>query len=302
MQKHFLEMKIFNMKNTKISLNLILVFTLLLSTKIAHAEAETNWEQIFSNESVKSQSYLGTQCKFETPAEYRDYLKTQTDPDLKTSHESFTHDLQMLGIQTAPYELMAQKPETKYICYMTANEYLALSLYTGAYYQQINAALRKLDLQQLKNYRLLIKFLIAGLSKIKDYVGVTKRGTNLKSETIGHCKANAAFADRGFLSTSVGAGFGGNYRFVLASKSCKYIASFSRFPDEEEVLCLPGTVFQIGYFEKKPTGTQVVLVEVGQTFNIDDLIQTLEENPELQNPNFGDNLAQSCQPNLNKIE
>lgn len=283
--------------------SLVLFATVILSAQGVFAKASNleakaeNWSQIFADEIGKSKSNLGAQCLYKSDAQYKKAKKAMPlDKDTEISNADFVSDLSKLGIYASQYNFN-QNYETESVCYMTQNEYMALRMYTGSFYTQINSALRNLDLDQIKNYRLVIKFLINALNKLENYVGVTKRGTNLKAETISECQAGAAFADRGFLSTSVGSGFGGNYRFILASSSCKYVAPFSSYPNEEEVLCLPGTVFQIRYYDKNlgNGSTSIILQEAGQRFDIDDLIETLEQHPDVQTPDTGSYWTQSCQ-------
>lgn len=289
---------LYYMKNQKLKNYFVLLLLVLVTAESAQAKApktgEDNWAEIFATEITKSRSNLGQQCLIKTDSAYKTYKKEHADKDLEISNADFVAQMQTVGLYAANYNI-SQYYETSSICYLTQNEYLAIRMYTGAYYQKINSALRSLNLQQIKDYRLLIKFLIAGLNKLENYVGVTKRGTNLKSQLTAHCEAGAAFADRGFMSTSISSGFGGQYRFVLASKSCKYVMPYSSFPNEEEVLCLPGTVFQVRYMNDGPSGKEVILQEVGQRFDIDDLIQSLENHPEAQNPDEANYWSQSCQ-------
>ncbi len=289
-----------NLLKNQVVILLLIVFFVQAGFAKAVKKVEENWPQIFAAEIVKSKSKLGPQCFYKSNAEYQAAKKKPSqDVELQMSYSDYQADLQKNGLHIN-FNNLPQMYETQSICHLTPNEYLAIRIYTASYYRQINTALRELNLAELKKFRLTIKFLMSGLAKLKDYVGVTKRGTSLRSELISGCKADAAFADRGFLSTSVAAGFGGQYRFILASQSCKYVAPFSSFPNEEEVLCRPGTVFQIRYFNQKPNGNEVILQQAGDAaakrLNLEDLIETLENHPEVQNPLTANYWSQSCQP------
>lgn len=296
------------MKNPSFKKCFVLLLILPLFSSAVFAKGakaqqdETDWAAIFSGEIQKAKSHLGLKCLNATGKQSEKILlEKPTDPDLNLTNKEFLDQLQSVGIYAHQYNanVSGLKYGSKELCLITQNEYLAIRIYTGSYYRQINSALRNLDLQSLKNYKILIKFLMSGLNKLENYVGVTKRGSSLKSELTTFCEAGNAFADRGFMSTSVASGFGGEYRFILASATCKYVAPISTYSQEEEVLCLPGTLFQVRYFNDGPAGKEVILQEVegaGQRLNIDDLIKTLEENPETQNPTYENYWSQSCQP------
>jgi hypothetical protein len=297
------------MKNQKLIIFfiLLLVITLTAGTVFAkgkgeNKEEELDWAGIFASEIQKASSYLGLKCLYNSEKQYqKSILEKEIDSDLNITNAEFIGQLQSVGIGASQYNTNVSgfKYDSKELCFITQNEYLAIRLYTGSYYRQINAALRNLDLQSLKSYKVLIKFLMSGLNKLDNFVGVTKRGSILKSELTTFCEAGNAFGDRGFMSTSVASGFSGAYRFVLASATCKYVAPISTYTQEEEVLCLPGTLFQVRYFQDGSAGKEVVLQEVegaGQRLNIDDLIKSLEAHPETQNPNHQNYWAQSCQP------
>ena len=296
------------MKTKKLKYYCVLLSLITFSAGSAFSKAakkqdeEMDWAGLFASEIIKSKSYLGLKCVYNSDKEYQASLKEHAaDKDLNVANADFVAQLQSVGINASQYNHndSGLNYESKELCFLTQNEYVAIRIYTGNYYQQINAALRNLDLQTLKNYRVLIKFLMAGLNKLENYVGVTKRGTNLKSELTTFCEAGNAFGDRGFMSTSVAGGFGGQYRFILASATCKYVAPISSVSSEEEVLCLPGTLFQVRYMNVGAAGKEVIIQEVegaGQRLNIDDLIKTLENNPEAQNPNNENYWAQTCQP------
>lgn len=281
--------------------SLFLFFSLILCFNQAILAAETkepNWSKIYSTEINKSRSDLSLQCALKSDDEYKAFLKKQTDPDLKLSSDQFNKALQKMGIMAPFSNVNSADFETKKVCYLNSSEYSAIQIYTGSYYGIINSALRTLDLKELKTHRLLIKFMLSGLSKLENYQGYVKRGTSLSESRLSHCKPGAVFADRGFLSTSIASGFHGEYKFVIQSKTCKYIAPFSIFQGEEEVLCLPGTVFQIRYLPTKEgySDKKILVEEVAQSFDIDDLIKVLTANPGLQHPEDKELLGQSCQP------
>lgn len=279
----------------------LFLFSLLFASG-ALATQEPDWGTFFITEMKKQSSKLGPQCRFKTETAYRKSIKNKKmDPELDMSSEEFLAYLEKIWIATS-FTSMPAEFETPALCFLTQNEYLAIRIYTASYYQNINSALRKLDLEKLNSYRVLIKFLQSGLNKLENYVGVTKRGTSLDPTSVSNCEAGAVFADRGFLSTSIRSGFGGSYNFVLKSKSCKYVEPFSSVPGEEEVLCLPGTIFHVRYFNRKAFGSDVVLEEIGQQMDIDVLIERLEAQPELQNPAPSEFLGQACQPEHLVIE
>ena len=132
----------------------LFLFVFVTQAGIANAakepEVTENWAEIFAAEIAKSKSNLGPQCLYESDAQYKAAKKNLSqDEDLQISNADFLADLQKNGIGAAYYNI-SQYYETLPVCYMTQNEYLALRMYTGSFYTQINSALRQLNLSELK--------------------------------------------------------------------------------------------------------------------------------------------------------
>jgi hypothetical protein len=232
-----------------------------------------NLPGIYSAAAQKSQSNLGKQCKYESAAEYEESKKAISDPDLLMSDETFKTNIQQLGMGTGEASAIAY--ETKELCFMNFKEYTALRLYTGSLYMMLNSALRGHNKAQIQQYRIVTKFLISALNKLKNYVGYVKRGSTIPADQLAQHQVGAQIVYTGFTSTSIGSGFGGTVRYVIYSHSCKYIAPFSYFQQEEEVLCLPGIRFQIRYRNLQNGVTELLMEEVGQEFDIDQLLKAM---------------------------
>jgi len=278
-----------------------IAISLMMSANVSLASESQEWSEIYRSEMAQQRTHLGLRCVYSSAEQAQQAIEDFGDKQLLMSVQQFHSELAKNGLTPNPSSQFTSQFGTQDLCYMSENEYVALAMYTGNYYQQINAALRSMKIQELKKYRVLIKFILSALSKLKNFEGYVKRGTSLKPEAIGNCQEGALFADRGFLSTSTAGGFGGSFRFLVKPKTCKYIAPLSNYPNEEEVLCLPGTVFQIRYLAKKQENYELIVQEVSQQLDIDDLISVVEKNPSLQNPDSHDFYGNSCQP-INRVD
>ncbi len=228
---------------------------------------------IYAAAAQKGQSNLGKQCKFDSAAEYEAYKKTVSDPDLLMSDEAFKANIQQVGLSSGDPSALAY--ETKDLCFMNFKEYTALRLYTGSLYMMLNNALRNHNKAQVQQYRIVTKFLMSALNKLKNFVGYVKRGSTLPADQLAQHQVGTQIVYTGFTSTSVASGFGGNVRYVIYSRSCKYIAPFSYFQQEEEVLCLPGIRFQIRYRNLQNGVTELLMEETGQEFDVDQALQAM---------------------------
>lgn len=207
---------------------------------------------------------LGKQCLYTTAEQYSAAAEKQTDPELKLSAADFDRSIAFLGESienyTPLYDLsLIEKSE---LCFMTQNEITALMMYSMSAYRKLNVALRDQDSAMLEQFRIYIKTLNSALDKIRNYEGFVKRGAGTNRARFDDHQVGAVVTYPSYTSTSIGHGFGGVARYVIYSKTCKYIAPFSVASAEEEVLCKPGTKFKIVYREDKKTLTHLMMEEV----------------------------------------
>jgi hypothetical protein len=135
------------------------------------------------------------------------------------------------------------------VCGISITESKAISAYTSSFYEPVNRALRTRVL--LSKYLPYIRTLSRAMQKLAPYRGTVLRGTNLEywNQMRMRFRIQRTYQDRAFMSTSRNSPFGAEYRLAVESKTCRYIAPFSVYPNEEEVLCLPSTKFRVKKFD-----------------------------------------------------
>ena len=115
--------------------------------------------------------------------------------------------------------------------------------YTVDGYKPINSALRNGE------YRVEVDDIIEDLLTLEPFEGITYRG--MSKEVFKKSLKGKVFSDKAFLSTSKlrveALAFGGEDRVLLRieGRSGRSVEEISSYPDEEEVLFLPGTKFQV---------------------------------------------------------
>lgn len=129
-------------------------------------------------------------------------------------------------------------------CQLTKEEIAALLFYTGNGYSVLNGALRSHKSSEWDNVILLLN---AALKKLAPYAGHVRRGASLPEKIAGNYQQGSEITETAYTSTSVASGFGGKHQFVIKTKgeNCFYLGKLSMADHEEEVLCLPGTRFEI---------------------------------------------------------
>lgn len=207
---------------------------------------------------------LGKQCLYTTAEDYSVAAAKQTDPELKLSVADFDRSIAFLGESSENYTPLYDTSliEKSELCFMTQNEITALMMYSMSAYRKLNVALRDQDTVMLEQFRIYIKTLNSALDKIKNYEGFVKRGAGTNRDRFDDHQVGAIVTYPSYTSTSIGNGFGGVARYVIYSKTCKYIAPFSVASAEEEVLCKPGTQFKVVYREDKKTLIHLMMEEV----------------------------------------
>ena len=209
---------------------------------------------------LKTQN-LGLQCAYQT----LDEAQAHTDPAiLQLSDAKFDLEIGVLGFQLSELETAYVKKdvETAALCFMSRKEISALVMYSMSVYRKMNAALRAKDEVLLADYQIYRVVLDSALDKIKNFEGYVKRGAKTDLEHYDDHLIGQIVSYPGYTSTSVSRGFAGNVRSLILSKTCKYIAPFSMVPQEEEVLCKPGTNFKVIYRQDLKTLTHLVLEEI----------------------------------------
>ncbi len=147
-------------------------------------------------------------------------------------------------------------------CGMTAAELLALRLYTGSAYGPLNRALRGDDKTraQVKPFA---DVLMAALAKLRAYQGPVSRGANIPPERLALHEVGKIVDNPGFTSSAIlSAGFGDKVKFVIASKTGRYIGSFSNSYGEREVLFPPGRRFKVLKKEEVDGHIEITMEEV----------------------------------------
>ncbi len=145
-------------------------------------------------------------------------------------------------------------------CGLTAAEAYAIRLYTGSSYGWINGALR--SQQPAEKARVFRDVLNSALAKLRPYEGTVRRGANLPPERLAQHQVGAVVTYPGYTSTSVGHGFGQRHRFVIRSKTGRFIDPSSANPGEYEVLFPPGTKFRVLERTENDNRVEFVMEEV----------------------------------------
>jgi hypothetical protein len=114
-------------------------------------------------------------------------------------------------------------------------------------YWAINKALRAQDSEILAEFAPYIRCASSGLNQLEAFVGTVFRGTTLPPEILAVYVAGQSMKERAFTSTSVDIlpEFKGNTEFVIASMRGRPVWTLSEFPNEKEVVFVPGTRFQV---------------------------------------------------------
>ncbi len=244
-----------------------------LSLSDLEGKSDPELAQVFNEKLAENKSNLGKQCLVNNAEELAAVENQVTDPDLKMTDEDFQKYLNENSIMYAQEFMTAPAPET--VCYLNKKEYFAIRTYTGSFYRQLNEALRNHNKEALKKYRIFIKFLDAGLKKLKPYTDFVKRGSSFPVELVKNHVKGAEINFESFTSTSIRSGFGGNIRYVFLSQGCRYVAPFSKYVGEEEVLCPAGTIFKVLFRNEVPGGVQLLMAEISQSLDIDKMISDL---------------------------
>jgi DNA repair exonuclease SbcCD ATPase subunit len=142
-------------------------------------------------------------------------------------------------------------------CGMTDAEILALRWYTGSHYSWINRALRAGG-EEAKKIAPMKEMLNRALKKLAPYKGEVGRGATLPQAVFDEHKPGAIVNYSAFTSTAIGTGFGSAHKFIIKSKTGRYIGSHSSVYSEREVLFAADTKFKV--LEVK--GNEVTMEEV----------------------------------------
>jgi hypothetical protein len=144
-------------------------------------------------------------------------------------------------------------------------ELFAIILYTGAYFDKWNTALRTGDSATLSQFAAEIKLASAGLAKLPDYDGWSFRGVKgLPPEALARYVPGQVTTEAFMTSSSYteAAAFGGAVRFQIRSKHGKIVQDISRFASEQEVLYAPGSKFLVQSKTEVNGVTTIVMEEV----------------------------------------
>ena len=147
------------------------------------------------------------------------------------------------------------------LCGMTKAQHLAVMRYVGpSDYRWWNWGLRGKPEEKLA-VAVQEAELISALKKLASYSGIVQRGADLPAEMKADWKTGAVVSDRAFLSAARGTGFIKKDRFVILSKTGRYLGPL--WDSEQEVIFLPNTKFKILKREENSAGyTEYVLEEL----------------------------------------
>jgi hypothetical protein len=159
------------------------------------------------------------------------------------------------------------KAARKELAHISEDELVALRGYTGKDYDRLNRALRNSDDAELRTLRAYIDSASSALKKLPKHQGLVTRGIGGKKpvtrEEMKQFQVGSDWADKGFMSTSIDAAFGGNVHLEVMSKSGVRVESLSLVPSETEVLFAPGTRFRVlEVSEVAPNQFEVHLLEL----------------------------------------
>lgn len=146
-------------------------------------------------------------------------------------------------------------------------ELVAIRAYTSSGSKMVNRILRTSDVSSLQNISGFVRSASSGLNKLPNYVGVVKRGICLNpadypslQKIVSHYEIGKKITEKAFVSASAGNSFEGMITFNISSKFGKSIKDLSGWPQENEVLFVPGSEFVVKNVRK----TRVYEIDLDQ--------------------------------------
>lgn len=138
----------------------------------------------------------------------------------------------------------------------------AIKNYTGPKYEKMNKALRSGDVGKDEKLKTQIDAVIKALKKDSDklpvFQGTVYRGACLPESIVETLVPGAFFSDKAFFSTSRNKAKASQFKsndqavlFEITSGTGRQVAKFSKHKEEDEVLFLPNTRFEITKVEGK---------------------------------------------------
>ena len=100
------------------------------------------------------------------------------------------------------------------------------------------------------------------IDKIKKETSLVKRGADLPKEVLDQHCLNCVVEYKAFTSTSKENGFKRIHRFIIQSKTGRYIDPISSNPGEQEILFKPGTKFKVLKIQKNDKDIEFTMEEV----------------------------------------
>jgi len=129
---------------------------------------------------------------------------------------------------------------------LSDEELTALDGYSLDDYAILNKALRgDLPAEDLRIPQPYIETINSALSKLPDFPGRVRRGTNMPAKELRRHQAGSEISYAGYTSASLGEGFRQDVRIELESRTGKLIEFVSAFPWEREILFAPGKRFRV---------------------------------------------------------
>ncbi|MFN7904653.1 MAG: ADP-ribosyltransferase domain-containing protein [Pseudobdellovibrionaceae bacterium] len=149
---------------------------------------------------------------------------------------------------------------------LTTEEKYEVRDYRGAGYREMNYQLRRNMLDE--RMRPKVARLTTAMNKLIPIWQISFRGSGSRQFFTDY-QAGQIVADRGFTSSSldskVASSFGSAVQIVMMTKTCPYISNVTDHnygSGENEVLCKPGTLFEVLHREEKNNQIFIVLEEV----------------------------------------
>ncbi len=146
-------------------------------------------------------------------------------------------------------------------CGMSVAEATAILHYTGSGFLQLNKALRSggQDAEEMKS---VVEVLNSALQRLNRYNGPVRRGTNLPKEAVEEYQVGKVILAPAYSSTSLTGGNFGNARFIIHTKTGRFVGAHSRYPSENEVLIAAGAKFKVIDRKEFGAGVEIVLDEI----------------------------------------
>ncbi len=245
---------------------------------ILDTNAPGTYSQNYKNELLKAVGYEVPEepaaTKPASPSTNKFTSQRPADQKLLKAHQEaydYSNDSHVQGV----VEAIPTFHETSFNAF-TAKQRSALKSYTGSGYDSINKVLRNpknADPDTVAKINLIDDAFEEDVAKLTHDI-VVRRGTSMlastmdkSNEALANIKAGlksglpVKFSQRGFISTSIASGFGGEIKMnILLRKGTPalYVGAISSHEHEKELLLRHGQQFRVLEYEEKKNGEHVL--------------------------------------------